>query len=99
MIQSIHSALDDSVKPRVPRPKTWKFFWDAELQHLADIRQQCYTAWKRSKHNNRLSLVGSTHLWDLYQQACLKLKKAIKAAKRRHWKKFCSDTSDSSSNQ
>ncbi|KAL9537714.1 hypothetical protein PS6_011702 [Mucor atramentarius] len=102
MIQSIHSALDDdSVTPRVPRPKTWKFFWDAELQHLADIRQQCYTAsWKRNKHNNnRLSLIGSTHLWDLYQQVCLKLKKAIKAAKRRHWKKFCNDIRDSSSNQ
>lgn len=101
MVKAIHSALDDSVTPRVSRPKTRKFFWDAELQHLADIRQQCYTAsWKRNKHNNnRLSLIGSTHLWDLYQQVYLKLKKAIKAAKRRHWKKFCNDMSNSSSNQ
>ncbi|KAK4520598.1 Pyrimidine nucleotide transporter, mitochondrial [Mucor velutinosus] len=97
-IQAIHSALDNSVTPRTPRPKTWKFFWDAELQHLADIRQQCYTDWKQHKHHRR-SLIGSTHLWSLYQQACNNLKKAIKAAKRRHWKKFCNNMSDSSSNQ
>ncbi|CAO3613076.1 unnamed protein product [Mucor fragilis] len=98
IIQAIHSTLDLSVAPRVPRPKTWKFFWDADLQHLADMRQQGYTNWKQHKHHRR-SLVSSTHLWNLYQQACVNLKKAIKAVKRRHWKKFCSDMSDSSSNQ
>lgn len=98
MIHGIHSALDDSVSPRIARSKTWKFFWDADLQQLADIRQQCYSDWKHSKYSKR-SLVSSTNLWDIYQEACVKLKKAIKAAKRRHWKKFCNDMSNSSSNQ
>lgn len=99
MLQSIHSALDDSVTPRVARPKSWKFFWDIELQTLANQRQHCYTIWKHTKSTNRGSLESITANWNVYQEACVKLKKAIKAAKRRHWKKFCNDMNESSPNQ
>ncbi|OAD74232.1 hypothetical protein PHYBLDRAFT_144683 [Phycomyces blakesleeanus NRRL 1555(-)] len=44
--ETIYKALDDSVGRASPRPKVWKNFWNAELQHLADRRQELYR-WRR----------------------------------------------------
>lgn len=89
--EAIHLALDESVTPAKPRQKNWKFFWDADLQQLANTRQECYNNWKICRSKNHAKIEDIATAWANYQDSSSNLKKAIKASKRRHWKKFCTD--------
>lgn len=85
LLESIYTSLDRSVGQRTHRPSsTWKRFWSLDLQALADKRDSCYRRWRRSEGLDKIGW------WDLHQQAALEFRRAVRRAKRRSWREFCS---------
>ena len=82
--EAIYKALDDSVTRSQSRPKSWKWFWTAELQQLADRRQLLYQRWRRCGPN--LERINACRL---YSEACARLSQAVRAARRHSWRQFC----------
>ncbi|KAL0582372.1 hypothetical protein ABG067_007781, partial [Albugo candida] len=90
---AITNALDNSVTVATPQQKDWKFFWNSTLQHMAELRQDAYQQWRRSRQGNTSVEVIAEH-WSHYQESSSTFKKQLKKEKRFHWKKFCSDIQD-----
>ncbi|KAI7861209.1 hypothetical protein K492DRAFT_139335, partial [Lichtheimia hyalospora FSU 10163] len=81
---AIQQALDESVTRGRVRPKSWKWFWNEELQHLADQRELRYRQWRRAPPN----VIVRAASWQRYLEAREKLTKAIKRARRQAWNRF-----------
>ncbi|OAD73975.1 hypothetical protein PHYBLDRAFT_64923 [Phycomyces blakesleeanus NRRL 1555(-)] len=82
--ETIYKALDDSVGRVSPRPKVWKNFWNAELQHLADQRQELYH-WQRRVGNDFERIKAHAE----YVAANQDLQTAVWAARQQIWYDFC----------
>ena len=81
---TIYNALDHSITCRKDRPKEWKWFWNEELQQLADIRQQKYERW-----NNAPSNINRSLLWDDFITTRKNLRLAIRQSRTQQWREFC----------
>lgn len=55
------------------------------------MRAIVYKQWKLSRSQNQANVEDIAVAWSTYQNSTQELKKAIKTAKRRLWKKFCND--------
>jgi hypothetical protein len=81
----IYYSLDNILTPSDYRPKTWKWFWNKNLQSAANYRQACYTRWRKS--------VGFQKplWWRKYKLADATLKFDVKKARTVAFQNFCDE--------
>ncbi|KAJ8651363.1 hypothetical protein O0I10_001955 [Lichtheimia ornata] len=82
--EAVTQALDESVTRGRMRPKTWRWFWNEQLQQLADQRELRYRQWRRAPDN----VIVRATAWQRYVEACEKFTLEIKLARRQTWKSF-----------
>lgn len=88
-------ALDESVTRGRVREKSWKWFWNDQLQQLADQRELRYRQWRRAPDN----VIVRATAWQRFLDAKEKLTKEIKRARRQAWNSFVIDMSRKSPNE
>jgi hypothetical protein len=81
--ECLYYTLDTIITESDYRPKNWKWFWNKQLQAQANLRQACYTRWRKT--------VGFEKglWWGKYKQAGLELKLKVKQARAKAYRKFC----------
>ena len=85
LYDSIYYALDTVLTPAKLRPKTWKWFWNPKLQEYANLRQACYTRWRKSAG------IQKPIWWTKYKNADHQLKTGVRQARALAYHNFCSD--------
>ncbi|OBZ81162.1 hypothetical protein A0J61_10789, partial [Choanephora cucurbitarum] len=83
--ESTYYALDTILTPAKLRPKTWKWFWNPKLQEYANLRQACYTRWRKSAG------IQKPIWWNKYKDADRQLKAGVRQARALAYFIFCSD--------
>ncbi|KAI7905496.1 Endonuclease/exonuclease/phosphatase, partial [Cokeromyces recurvatus] len=81
----LYYTLDTVLTPLASRPKTWKWFWNKQLQALANHRQACYTRWRKSTSIQRAAW------WSKYKTADQTLKSEVKKARATAFHNFCDE--------
>lgn len=83
LYECLYYSLDTIVTESRYRKKNWKWFWNKSLQTQSNLRQACYTRWRKS--------VGLPKgmWWKKYKQADQDLKAMVKKARASHYQKFC----------
>lgn len=82
LISIIHSSLDATIKRKIPRPRTWKWFY---TQHLADAchkRESLYKKWKHANYINKILY------WKQFQEAADIVKSLVQKNKHHYFKNF-----------
>lgn len=46
--ECLYYTLDNVLTTAEFRPKNWKWFWNRNLQAQANLRQACYTRWRKT---------------------------------------------------
>lgn len=71
----IANLQDNIVTESSYRQKNWKWFWNKSLQTQANLRQACYTRWRKSVG------IPKGMWWKKYKQADHNLKSMVKKAR------------------
>ena len=83
LTNTIHTALDQSVGRRSPRPAHVNWFWNDELEDAFRTRELCYRA-------HRHAIGVQKGVWAIRHQAATKKFRAlIQSRKRATWRDFC----------
>lgn len=73
--QLIANLQDNIVTESSYRQKNWKWFWNKSLQTQANLRQACYTRWRKSVG------IPKGMWWKKYKQEDQNLKSMVKKAR------------------
>lgn len=83
----LYSSLDTVLGKKEFKQKHWKWFWNKDLQRIANTRQQYYSRWRKTFGLDKIKW------WTLYIKEQHHLKCAVKQARNRAYHNFC-DTLD-----
>lgn len=75
LYECLYYSLDNIVTESSYRQKNWKWFWNKSLQTQANLRQACYTRWRKSVG------IPKGMWWQKYKQADQTLKSMVKKAR------------------
>ena len=81
----LYESLDESIGVKSGRPGHWKKYWTQDIEDAARERDTMYSRWRWA------SRFAKVETWHIYQAAHKRFRSLIQAAKRRSWRKFCSD--------